>query len=112
MVIGPGTGLGTGILIKGPNEGDPYEPYPAEGGHSDFSIKSEEDWELFKFAQNYIATSKNIENQRGKGKVDRISIERLCAGPAVPLIYAFMKTKYPDLETVIEKKKHFNDVIS
>lgn len=32
-----------------------------------------------------------------------MSIERLCAGPALPLIYAFMKEKYPELEVVLEK---------
>lgn len=51
-----------------------------------------------------METSDNVENQRAKGKVNRISIERLCAGPAVPLIYDFMRTKYPDLERILEKE--------
>jgi hypothetical protein len=46
--------------------------------------------DLVEFAKRYIEESKNVENERGKGKVDRISVERLCAGPAVPLIYAFL----------------------
>lgn len=38
VVIGPGTGLGQGILVKNDADGD-YEPYPAEGGHTDFTVK-------------------------------------------------------------------------
>lgn len=47
-----------------------------------------------------------------------MSVERLCAGPAVPLIYSFMKTQYKDLEVVLEKDtkfgkaKTFNDIES
>jgi len=47
--MGPGTGLGQGILVKAEENGY-YDPYPSEGGHCDFTVKSEEDWELFKFA--------------------------------------------------------------
>jgi len=49
---------------------------------------------------------------RAKRKVGRISCESLTAGPAVPLIYAFMKQKYPELETVLEKTKKFDDIES
>lgn len=41
---------------------------------------------------SYIPNSNNVENLRGKDKLERVSVERLCAGPAVPLIYEFMKT--------------------
>lgn len=34
-----------------------------------------------------------------------MSIERLCAGPAVPLIYEFMKVQYPDLPRILETNK-------
>ena len=97
VVIGPGTGLGVGILVKAAADGL-YEPYPSEGGHTDFIVKTEEDYKLHVFARNFIETSNNVENLRAKGKIGRISVERLCAGPAVPLIYAFMKEQYPDLE--------------
>jgi|TARA_B110000285_G_C15047331_1_gene575039 glucokinase len=36
-----------------------------------------------------------------------MSVERLCAGPAVPLIYQFMKEKHPSLEVVLEKDTKF-----
>jgi glucokinase len=39
IVMGPGTGLGVGILIKNEEEGL-YEPFPSEGGHVDFTVKN------------------------------------------------------------------------
>ena len=41
-----------------------------------------------------------------------MSIERLTAGPAVPMLYAFMKEKYPKLESALEKKKPFDEIYS
>jgi len=38
-VIGPGTGLGEGLLVK--NEVDNlWYPSPSEGGHADFAVKT------------------------------------------------------------------------
>lgn len=59
------------------------------------------------FARDFIENSNNIENLRAKGKVGRMSVERLCAGPAVPLIYAFMKSKHTDLDVILEKDTEF-----
>jgi glucokinase len=53
-----------------------------------------------------------VENQRAIGQVNRISIERLCAGPAVPLIYDFMRDKHKDLEKTLEKENDFKDLTS
>ena len=36
-----------------------------------------------------------------------MSVERLCAGPALPLIYAFFKERCPDLECVLEKDTEY-----
>jgi glucokinase len=118
IVVGPGTGLGQGLLIKSDDVDGYYNPFPAEGGHTDFSVKSEEDWELMKFARDFIENSDNIENQRCRRHVTRLSIESLCAGPAVPLLYAFMKKTYPDLPAVLEQDsethqaKQFDDIVS
>ena len=49
IVMGPGTGLGQGILIKVEEDGL-YEPFPSEGGHVDFTVKNQDDWDLFVFA--------------------------------------------------------------
>jgi len=63
-LIGPGTGLGEGILIKKDTDGQ-YEPSPSEGGHADFTVKTQEDWDLVCFAREFIEHSNNIENKRG-----------------------------------------------
>ena len=101
IVIGPGTGLGQGLLCKG-LDSKYYDVFPSEGGHVEFSVRSKEDFDLLEFAHEYIENSENTENLRSKGHVSRISIERLCAGPALPLMYEFFAKKYPELEKVLE----------
>lgn len=60
-VIGPGTGLGQCFLTK--SEFAPYyEINPAEGGHCEYSPRSEEDFELLTFAKDFIEHSENVEN--------------------------------------------------
>ena len=111
VVIGPGTGLGVGILVKH-EEAEHYQPVASEGGHVDFVVQTEEDYKLLCFAKEFIKTSDNVENLRAKGEIKRVSVERLCAGPAVPLLYAFMKQQHPDLKSVLEETKPFNDITS
>ena len=57
------------------------------------------------FALDYIKNSKNVENKRSAEEITRVSIERLCAGPAVPLIYEYLKLQHPNLKRVLEEKK-------
>jgi len=64
------------------------------------------------FAMNYIENSNNVENLRAKGKIERVSIERLCAGPAVPLIYQFFKSENPELKSVLEEEIPFDQMTS
>lgn len=104
VVMGPGSGLGEGYLTKS-RFSSCYEVFSSEGGHVDFNVTSEEDWNLRQFALDYIPKSQNVENQRGRGDLYRVSIERLCAGPAVPLIYEFIKKQNPDLPRVLEEEK-------
>lgn len=111
-VIGPGTGLGMGFLIK--SEYSPYyEVCPAEGGHSEFAPRNEEEFAIVEFAKDFIARSDNVENLRAKGEIKRVSVERVGAGPAVPLLYSFYSQRHPELETIFEKEgKNFKDVTS
>jgi len=113
VVMGPGTGLGQGILCKGIGS-QYYDVFPSEGGHVDFSVRSKEDFELLEFALHFIENSDNVENLRSKGRIHRVSIERLCAGPAIPLIYDFMAKKHTDLERALEGKlgKSFEELTS
>jgi len=52
-VIGPGTGLGEGFMVKSKSYSD-YVAYPSEGGHVDFPGKTKQDQDLMKFARTYI----------------------------------------------------------
>ena len=96
-MTGPGTGYGQAFLVKS-SFAPCYEVFASEGGHVDFPARTDEDWELVKFAYQFVENSNNVENLRGKTKATRLSIERVCAGPAVPLIYEFFKTKIPGSE--------------
>ena len=106
VVMGPGTGLGEAFLAKSAFA-DCHEVYPAEGGHSEWSPRSEFDFRLHAFAKEYIATSENAENLKTPNKpIDRLSVERVCAGPALPLIYEFMKKEHASLDRVLESGEH------
>eukprot|EP00351_Strombidinopsis_sp_SopsisLIS2011_P002621 CAMPEP_0116883858 /NCGR_PEP_ID=MMETSP0463-20121206/16527_1 /TAXON_ID=181622 /ORGANISM="Strombidinopsis sp, Strain SopsisLIS2011" /LENGTH=226 /DNA_ID=CAMNT_0004539337 /DNA_START=270 /DNA_END=951 /DNA_ORIENTATION=- len=102
IVIGPGTGLGQAYLTKS-KFAPCYEVFPSEGGHAEFSPRSDEDLELMKFAYTYLKESDNIENVSvGKGEVSRVSVQRVCAGPGVPLLYEFYKSNNPELAKILE----------
>ena len=45
-IIGAGTGLGQGFLIK---QGQDYYVYPSEGGHADFAPRTELEFQLLKY---------------------------------------------------------------
>ena len=114
VVLGPGTGHGQGFLVK--SKFSPcYEVYPSEGGHVENTCRDDLDYRLQKYAYEYIENSMNVENKRGKAKLDRISHERIGAGPAVPLIYEFMKNEHPNDARILEtgaSAKDPNDINS
>ena len=47
--------------------------------------------EFLNFAKKFIAESNNVENLRAKTEIYRVSVERVGAGPAVPMIYKFLE---------------------
>ena len=75
-------------------------------------MRTREDYDLLEFAQKYIEESDNVENLRSKGRIHRVSIERLCAGPALPLIYEFFAKRDESLKRELETSegKSFNDI--
>ena len=102
VVLGPGTGHGQGYLVK--SKFSPcYEVFPSEGGHVEFAPRDEVDMRLLQFGYDFIENSNNIENKRGKAKLQRISHERLGAGPAIPLIYEFMKKEHASMTRILEQ---------
>ncbi|MBO1054081.1 MAG: glucokinase [Dolichospermum sp. DET73] len=76
-VIGAGTGLGQGFLIKQENQ---YQVFPSEGGHADFAPRNELEFQLLK----YLVDKHNIQ---------RVSVERVVSGLGITSIYQFLRDR-------------------
>lgn len=74
-ILAPGTGLGEAGLYY---DGKTYNPFPTEGGHCDFSPRTDFDVQLLKYLQN---------------KYGIVSWEKVVSGPAIPDIYHFILSK-------------------
>ncbi len=72
-IIAPGTGLGEAGLFW---DGTHYHPFPTEGGHTDFSPRLQQDFNLQKYLQ---------------AKYGVVSWEKAIAGPAIYDIYQFLR---------------------
>jgi glucokinase len=89
-IIGAGTGLGQGFLIK--REQD-YYVYPSEGGHADFAPRTELEFQLLKYLLD-------------KHDIQRVSVERVVSGLGIVSIYQFLRdrkiaTESPEIAQVI-----------
>jgi glucokinase len=98
-IIAPGTGLGEAGLYW---SGQYHFPFPTEGGHTDFSPRTDLDIELLKYMQN---------------KYGVVSWEKVVAGPAITDIYLFLrdvkKMEEPAwLTTTLAEQKDDSAVIS
>ncbi|MDM9381030.1 glucokinase [Chlorogloeopsis sp. ULAP01] len=76
-VIGAGTGLGQGFLIK---QGSYYQAFPSEGGHTDFAPRTELEFQLLKYLLD-------------KHDIQRVSVERVVSGLGIVSIYEFMRDR-------------------
>ncbi|MDJ0687002.1 MAG: glucokinase [Xenococcaceae cyanobacterium MO_188.B32] len=74
-IIGAGTGLGEGFLI--PRKED-YQPFPSEGGHTDFAPRNQIEIDLLQ----YLQTKLNQEH---------ISVERVVSGQGIVNIYQYLR---------------------
>jgi len=90
-VIGAGTGLGEAYL--GWN-GDRYEVYATEGGHTDFAPRNELEIELLKYLQK---------------RHDRVSVERVVSGMGIVAIYQFLRDRQvaPESPEIAEKVRQW-----
>lgn len=79
--LGAGTGLGQVYLTHSKKH---YDVWPSEGGHADFPARTQLEFDLMKFIQ---------ENEQ----VDRVSVERVVSGLAMPRIYDFLASRSPSL---------------
>lgn len=73
-LISAGTGLGEAFLVW---DGRNYEPYPSEGGHSDYAPRNEDEIDLLRFLR-----------QKYNG---RISFERVVSGMGLSNVYEFLR---------------------
>ena len=74
-VIGAGTGLGQGFLIP---QGDSFQVFATEGGHSDFAPRNDLEFDLLKYLQTKLNTN-------------HISVERVVSGKGIISIYQFLR---------------------
>ncbi|MBW4672001.1 MAG: glucokinase [Cyanomargarita calcarea GSE-NOS-MK-12-04C] len=89
-IIGAGTGLGQGFLIK---QGGQYQIFPSEGGHSDFAPRTELEFQLLKYLLD-------------KHDIQRVSVERVVSGLGIVAIYQFLRdrkmaTESPEIAQVV-----------
>lgn len=73
-VLGVGTGLGMALLVPA---GDGWHVYPSEGGHVDFAPLDDQQVRLREFARLRLG-------------LERVSFERLAAGPGLALLHEFL----------------------
>jgi glucokinase len=76
-VIGAGTGLGQGYLVR---QGNRYRVFPSEGGHADFAPRSEQEFQLLKYL-------------RDRNQITRVSVERVVSGQGIVAIYQFLRDR-------------------
>ena len=74
-VLGAGTGLGEGFLIP---QGEKYQPFSSEGGHTDFAPRNSIEIDLLQ----YLQTKLNQEH---------ISVERVVSGQGIVNIYQYLR---------------------
>ncbi len=89
-IISAGTGLGEAGLFW---DGQAYQPFPSEGGHSDFSPRTDLEFKLFEW----------LAAQFG-----HVSWERLVSGPGLENIYRFL-LQHQELHEPDWLKSKFDD---
>jgi glucokinase len=72
-VLAPGTGLGEGFLLW---DGERYQPYPSEGGHTSFGPETPLQLELLNYLDPIFG---------------HVSYERVCSGLGIRNLYNFLR---------------------
>jgi glucokinase len=90
-VIGAGTGLGEAFLIP---QGNKYQIFATEGGHTDFAPRNDLETELLKYLRQRL-------------NVEHISVERVVSGQGITSIYQFLRDRdfAPESPDIAEKIK-------
>ena len=99
LIIGPGTGLGMGYLLKD-QESEFYSIGPSEGGHQDYNAKTKDNFALREYFKQTLGNPE-------------LSIERILSGQGLITIYKYFKsqgaTEKRD-KALEEKIDKFNDL--
>ena len=98
-IIGPGTGLGMGYLIKNKND-KYYRIGNSEGGHQNFSRKNQKLFELAEFVKKEY-------------NLQYVTIENICSGQGMVPIYKFLleKEKKENNSNEIDREKSLTDKV-
>ena len=94
LMIGPGTGLGMGFLLKD-KDNEFYTIGASEGGHQDYTAKNEDNFALREYFKKSL------------GNTD-LSIERVLSGQGLILIYKYLQSK----GTNVKRDKELEDKIN
>jgi glucokinase len=94
-IIGAGTGLGQGFLIK---HGHIYQVFSSEGGHVDYAPRSELEFQLLMYLLD-------------KHDIQRVSVERVVSGLGIVAIYQFLRDRLsmgesPEIAEVVKAWEH------
>jgi glucokinase len=98
LIVGPGTGLGMGYLVK-EEFNQFYTIGASEGGHQDYTAKTQDNFALREYFKKTLGN-------------EELSIERVLSGQGLIIIYKYLKSqgsnakRDPELEAKIDK---FND---
>jgi len=86
-VVAPGTGMGQSMLWL--NQGTP-QIFSSEGGHVNFAPTTPLEWDLFQYLLRTLR---------------RVSVERLCSGPGIYNIYAFLRDRSHGRESPVIRER-------
>ena len=99
LIVGPGTGLGMGYLVKD-QESDFYSIGASEGGHQDYTAKTKDNFALREYFKKTLGNTE-------------LSIARVLSGQGLIIIYKYLKShgatekRDKELEDKIDK---FDDI--
>jgi glucokinase len=91
LIVAPGTGLGKSVLVYN-GLGKDYVHLSSEGGHQDFPIFNQDEFELVNFI-------------RKKLNINIIKYEDLVSGRGVEFIYEFLSNKKLNADEISKLKK-------
>ena len=95
LIVGPGTGLGMGYLVKD-TDNEFYSIGSSEGGHQDYTAKTQDNFALREYFKKTLGNTE-------------LSIERVLSGQGLIIIYKYLKSQDPkisrdkELEAKIDK---------